>query len=194
MKQTLSRTWMIASGLMLAMAATRINHFGSAFCRPDASWAVFFLGGLYLSQHARASQVIFGLLLIQAGLMDSYVTNVLGVSDWCITPAYGFLIPTYGSLWLIGRWFALRHTSNGNGFVWLAVSAFAANSIAFLLSNASFYLVSGRFSAMPVTEYASRVSEYYVSYVAMSMLYIASAVGIHLLITRLKIKSIESIQ
>lgn len=126
---------------------------------------------------------MFIALLLQAGIMDSYVTTVQGVSDWCMTPAYWFLIPTYGSLWFVGHRFALRHPMEGKGLVWLAVSAWAANSFAFLFSNAAFYLASGRVSEMTLTEYASRVSEYYVSYVSMSMLYIACAVGIHMLIT-----------
>lgn len=183
MKLLQSRIGMIAAGLMLAMAATRFNHFGSAFSLPDASWAVFFLGGLYLARYARASLAIFIALLLQAGLMDSYVTTVQGLSDWCITPAYWFLIPTYGSLWLVGRWFALRHTLEGKGLVILALSAWVANSFAFLLSNASFYWVSGRVNEMTLAEFASRVSGYYVSYVSMSMLYIACAVGIHMLVT-----------
>lgn len=183
MKLLQSRTWMIAAGLMLAMAATRFNHFGSAFSLPDASWAVFFLGGLYLARYTRASIAVFIALLLEAGLMDYFVTTVQGVSDWCITPAYWFLIPTYGSLWFVGRWFALHHTMEGKGLVWLAVLAWAANSFAFLLSNASFYLFSGRVNEMAATEYASRVAEYYVSYVFMSMLYIACVVGIHMLIT-----------
>src|ERR1035438_5697145 len=99
MKLLHTRTWMIAAGLMLAMAATRFNHFGSAFSLPDASWSVFFLGGLYLSKYTRISIAVFIALLLQAGLMDSYVTTIQGVSDWCVTPAYWFLIPTYGSLW-----------------------------------------------------------------------------------------------
>jgi hypothetical protein len=174
---------MIVAGLMLAMSATRFNHFGSAFCLPDASLAVFFLGGLYLARYARVSIAVFIVLLLQAGLMDYYATSVQGVSDWCITPAYWFLIPTYGSLWFVGRWFALRHTLEGKGLVLLAFLAWAANSFAFLLSNASFYWVSGRVNEMTMAEYASRVSAYYVSYVSMSMLYIACAVGIHILFT-----------
>jgi hypothetical protein len=185
MKLLQSRIGIIAAGLMLAMAATRFNHFGSAFSLPDASWAVFFMGGLYLARNVRVSIAVFIALLLQAGLMDSYVTTVQGVSDWCMTPAYWFLIPTYGSLWLVGRWFALRHTLEGKGLVLLAVSAWAANSFAFLLSNASFYWVSGRVNEMTLSEFTSRVSEYYVSYVSMSMLYIACAVGLHMLFSML---------
>ena len=181
MKSLLGQTWVIIIGLILAMAVTRFNHFGSAISLPDASWAVFFLGGLYLVRYPRTALAVFTVLLLQAGLMDSYVTTVQGVSDWCMTPAYWFLIPTYGSLWFVGRWFALNHSLGSKGWGWLTLSAWLANSFAFFLSNASFYLVSGRVNEMTATEYVSRVSEYYVSYVSMSMLYIAIIVGIQTL-------------
>jgi len=180
MKLLQSRAWMIVTGLMLAMAATRFNHFGSAFSLPDASWAVFFLGGLYLARYARTSVAVFMALLLQAGLMDYYVTVMQGASDWCVTPAYCFLIPTYGSLWLVGRWFALRHTMEGKGLAVLALSAWGATSFAFLLSNASFYVFSEHFASMSAIEYASRVSQYYVSYVSVALLYIACAVAMHM--------------
>ena len=185
MKSSLGQTWIIIVGLILAMAATRFNHFGSASSLPDASWAVFFLGGLYLARYLRTALVLFTTLLLLAGLIDTYVTTMQGVSDWCITPAYWFLIPTYGSLWFVGRWFALHHSVDGKGWAWLTLSAWFANSFAFFLSNASFYLVSGRVNEMTATEYVSRVSEYYVSYVSMSMLYIAVIVGIQLLFSYL---------
>jgi len=183
MKQLQNKTGMIAAGLMLAMAATRFNHFGSTFSLPDASWAIFFLGGLYLAKQARASIAVFVVLLLQAGLTDYYVTAVQGSSDWCVTPAYWFMIPTYASLWMVGRWFALRHSLEGKGMLWLVASAWGANSLAFFISNASFYVFSERFTEMAATEYAIRVSQYYVSYVSVNMLYIACVVGIHMLVT-----------
>jgi len=185
MKSSLSQTWITIIGLILAMAVTRFNHFGSASSLPDASWAVFFLGGLYLARYPRTALALFTTLVLLAGLIDFYVTTMQGVSDWCITPAYWFLIPTYGSLWFVGRWFALNHSIDNKGWRWLILSAWLANSFAFFLSNASFYLVSGRINEMAATEYVSRVSEYYVSYVSMSMLYIAVIIGIQQLFTYL---------
>jgi len=35
--------------LVAAMAATRFHHLGDALHLPDASWALFFLAGVYLS-------------------------------------------------------------------------------------------------------------------------------------------------
>ena len=181
MKLLQGRMWMIAAGLILTMAATRFNHFGSAVSLPDASYAVFFLCGLYLARSVRASMAVFIALLLEAGLVDYYATSIQGASDWCMTPAYWFLIPTYGSLWYAGRWFTLRYTMEGNGLIGLALTAWAASSFAFLLSNVSFYLFSERFNDMTAIEYASRVAQYYGSYVSVALLYIACAVAMHMI-------------
>lgn len=175
-----SKTIAIFATLAVLMAATRFHHFGSAISLPDASLAIFFLGGLYLTRSVRVSLAAFIALIIEAGMADYYATSVQGVSDWCMTPAYWFLIPAYGSLWLAGRWLALRHTMEGMGLVWFAVTAWAASSFAFLFSNATFYVFSGLFGGMGAVEFASRVTQYYVSYVSVALLYIACAVGIQM--------------
>lgn len=175
-----TRTVAVFAALAALMAATRFDHFGSAVSLPDASYAVFFLGGLYLARSARASMAAFIALILEAGLIDYYATSVQGISDWCMTPAYWFLIPTYASLWFAGRWFALRHTMQGRGLAGLAIVAWAACSFAFMFSNATFYLFSGRFADMSATEYASRVAQYYGSYVSMALLYIACAAALHI--------------
>jgi len=178
----LARTKTIAIFISLAvlMAASRFNHFGSAASLPDASFAVFFLGGLYLSRFARGSAAAFSVLIFEAGLIDYYATSIQGISDWCLTPAYWFLIPTYGSLWLAGRWFVMRHAMDGKGLAVLALSAWAACSFAFAFSNITFYLFSGRLADMSAVEYTSRVAQYYSSYVSIALLYIACAVALHM--------------
>lgn len=185
MNNTQTRTVAIFAALAALMAATRFDHFGSAVSLPDASYAVFFLGGLYLARSARASMSAFIALILEAGLIDYYATSVQGISDWCMTPAYWFLIPTYASLWFAGHWFAPRltkegHTMQGKGLAGLVIVAWAACSFAFMFSNATFYLFSGRFADMSATEYASRVAQYYGSYVSMALLYIACAAALHI--------------
>ncbi|MGC2047454.1 MAG: hypothetical protein WA635_02415 [Gallionella sp.] len=180
MKNTQTRTVAIFAALGALMAATRFEHFGSAVSLPDASYAVFFLGGLYSVRYARISVAAFFALIIEAGLIDYYATSIQGISDWCMTPAYWFLVPTYASLWFFGRWFALRHSMEGRGLIGLALVAWAACSFAFMFSNATFYLFSERFAAMGLAEYASRVVQYYGSYVSVALLYIACAVALHM--------------
>jgi hypothetical protein len=176
-----TRTIAIVATLAALMAATRFGHFGSAISLPDASLAIFFLGGLYLARFARTSMAAFVVLILEAGLVDYYAVSVQGVNAYCMTSAYWFLIPAYGSLWLAGRWFALRHTMEGKGLVWLALTAWGASSFAFVFSNTAFYLFSGYFAGMGAVEYVSRVAQYYGSYVSVAMLYVACAVAIQVL-------------
>lgn len=185
MNITRTRSIAIFASLAALMVATRFNHFGSAVSLPDASYAVFLLGGLYLAGFIRASAVAFIALLLEAGWIDYYATSVQGINDWCMTPAYWFLIPTYASLWLVGRWFALRHAMEGKGLIVLAMSAWAASSFAFAFSNATFYLFSGRFAEMGAAEYTGTVAQYYVSYVSVALLYIACAIAINMLLDML---------
>lgn len=180
-----TRAIVIFVALATLMAATRFNHFGSAVSLPDASLAVFFLGGLYLSRSVRGSMMIFAALILEAGCIDYYATAVQGVSDWCMTPAYWFLIPTYASLWLAGHWCAPRKMVSGRAMESrelprLVLGAWASGSFAFIFSNAAFYLFSGRFAGMGVLEYAAKVAQYYVPYVSVALLYISCAVAIHM--------------
>ncbi|MDP3679168.1 MAG: hypothetical protein Q8R23_08815, partial [Methylotenera sp.] len=102
---TLSITTQIIIGAVLAglVIATRGHHFASINALPSASLAVFFLAGLYL----RPTWMFPALLALCAGLDFSAITYG-GVSNFCVTPAYAFLLPAYGVMWLAGRWFAKR--------------------------------------------------------------------------------------
>jgi hypothetical protein len=169
-----STTW-IGAALILLMAATRFHHFGSSLALPDASYAVFFLGGLYLGR-VRGGWAILALLMLEAALVDYYAINFQGISSWCVTSAYGFLMVAYAALWSIGRWYAPRYDMTGRGLFGLFATAVAAGSLAFIIANVSFYLLAGYFDSMSVVEYVSKVAEYYGSYVAVAVIYIGCAV------------------
>ena len=167
-------TWIVAA-LMVLMALTRYNHFGSSLALPDASYAVFFLGGLYLGR-VRGGWSILVLFLLEAALVDYYAINYQGVSGWCVTEAYAFLLAAYAGLWSIGRWYAKRYDMTAKGLVGLFATSVAAGSLAFVIANVSFYLLAGYFGSMSVAEYISRVAGYYGSYVAVAVIYIGCAV------------------
>jgi hypothetical protein len=175
----------ILAALSLLMAATRYNHFGSSTSLPDASLAVFLLAGFLMVRSAWPALLTFVLLLLEAGGIDYYAINVAGASDWCVTPAYWFLIPTYASMWLGGRWFAARHQNNWNSLVLFGFVSCLATTTAFLLSNGSFFLLSGRYSEMGIAEYAGRVAQYYPSYLSGSLIYLAGAAVIYILLNNL---------
>ena len=93
----------IGATLALLTVATHGHHYASALNLPPATWAVFFLAGFYFR-----SARMFAALLVEVVILDYLATNIGGVSHYCISPAYGFLLPAYGSLWLAGRAMASR--------------------------------------------------------------------------------------
>ena len=179
---------MIFAGLVLAMALTRFNHFGSSVALPDASLAVFFLGGLYLAKYSGARWV-FVALLLEAALIDYYAITAGGTSAWCVTPAYGFLVFAYGAMWFAGNWFAPRHTLTGRSLFEIFTVVTVASTLAFVISNVSFFLFSGRYAEMSAFEYAGRVGQYLGSYVAVALMYVACAVAAHMVVLLLKGKA-----
>jgi hypothetical protein len=186
MKILQNKTLWIATALVALMAMTRFNHFGSTVALPDASYAVFFLGGLFLGR-VRAALAVLALLLVEAALVDYYAINFAGVSGWCVTQAYGFLVFAYSALWFVGRWYAPRHELTGKGLLGLFAAAVAAGSMAFVIANVSFYLFAGYFGSMGAAEFTASVAQYYSSYVAVALLYIGCAVLVqmaHAILTR----------
>lgn len=179
MKITQNKTTWIAIALMVLMAMTRYNHFGSSVSLPDASYAVFFLGGLYLGR-MRGGLAVLALMLVEAALVDYYAINFRDVSAWCVTSAYGFLMVAYAALWFVGRWYALRHNLAVKGLLGLFAAGAAAVSLAFVIANVSFYLLAGYFGSMSFIEYFSRVAQYYGSYVEVAVIYIGCAVMVQM--------------
>lgn len=162
--------------LVALMAATRMHHFGSSLHLPDASLAVFLLAGFLV-----ARPLLFGALLLEAAALDYVAITHMGVSDFCVTPAYWFLIPTYAALWFAGRIYARVHQNSLRGLGLFSAVSFAAVSAAFLISNGAFYVFSGRFPDMSMSEYASRVAQYYVPYLTSAVIYLVPAVMLYVL-------------
>lgn len=155
-----------AVALMALMAATRFHHFGTPFALPDASLAIFFIAGLWLG-----GRYLFATLLLEAGLIDYLAITKLGVSDFCVSKAYVFLIGSYAAMWLGGKWCRqftiLAPAALAKQFVALAI----ATSSAFLISNGSFYLLSGRYPEGNWAQYIERFAMYYPPYMTSTLTY-----------------------
>jgi hypothetical protein len=153
--------------LIATMILTRFHHFGDVLHLPDASLAVFFFAGFY------RKKMLLGFLLALAALID-YLAISNGTSGWCVTPAYVFLIPTYSVMWFTGRYCSnlsatkvteLAFSVGGMGLLALATS------VAFIISNGSFYLFSDRYTEMSWLQYAERVAHYYPFYMGSTLIY-----------------------
>lgn len=150
--------------LIALMVLTRFHHFGDTLHLPDASLAVFFFAGFYRKKS------FFAFLLAMAELID-YLAIANGTSGWCVSPAYVFLIPTYAVMWFAGRYCATFKSFNASA---LAVSLgllTLATTLAFAISNGSFYLFSGRYEAMSLADYAARIVQYYPLYTGSALVY-----------------------
>ena len=178
--QTQTKPLGIFAALALLMAMTRGSHFGSPINLPDATLAIFLVAGFMLPRYTLIALAAFVALLLEAGGLDYYAIVYRGVSDYCVSPGYWFLIPTYATMWLGGRWFASQQQNNWKSLALFGGVSLLASSIAFLISNGAFYTLSGRFTEMSVAEYAARVAKYYPSYVSGSLMYLALAAVIYI--------------
>jgi hypothetical protein len=172
----------IGCTLLLILTLTRSGiirtHFGDDISLPDASWAMFWLTGLL------TRRLWWPVLLMGACVAIDYYVIAHGVSAYCFTPAYPFLILAYGSLWWLGRKSMLP--SHGKDWLPVTVSVAAGAISCFLITNVGFYLASGYFGAMSALLYSQAVARYLPHYLWQTALYAGGGVLIARLVNTMK--------
>lgn len=145
----------VGLGLIVLLVLTRGQHFASVDQLPSASWAVFFLAGVFLRPLWS-----FPLLCLAAMLLDVSYYGWSGAAAHCITPAYALLVPAYASLWYAGRVYAGLHRDHLSTLepllLTLLVGAFVSN----LFSSGGYYLFSGNFETTSLAGLWSRIEQY----------------------------------
>lgn len=167
-KLTLNQKLAVAAIFAFLMLLTRGSHVLTAVSLPDASLALFLLGGLLLGRAAW-----FVLFFVLASLIDFGAAAVDSWQAFCLTDGYWGLIPAYGALWLGGRWLAKRE----NAFAPLAyaVTALGTTVIAFTISTQTYYLFSGRFPNNGLMETMQYGWNYLPGYIGYSAIYFVIA-------------------
>ncbi len=168
----------IGAGLVLLMILTREYHFSSLHSLPGASWAIFFLAGLYL----RAIWPLTGLFILTWALDFSAYTWG-GASSFCLTSSYVFLLPAYSALWYAGSWYARRYQFEWQTLLPLSLSLMTGAAVCELFSSGGFYFFSGRFEETNLIEFGQRLVQYFPHYVGSLVFYIGIAVVIHTMFT-----------
>jgi hypothetical protein len=183
--------------LGLVMLATRSHHFGAL---PDASWAVFFFAGFYLSARPSAegrtslstlfnfsgsARWAFPLLMVLAVAVDYTVISSQGIDFWshyCVSPAYWFLVPSYAALWFGGAW--LRAHYNGlhaRELGLLVASAVVSASLCYLVSNGSFYWISASVPSRSFAGWVENLGDWYLPFMQTTLMYVGIGAVIHML-------------
>jgi hypothetical protein len=170
---------LIGLGLMAIMAATRFHHFGDALHMPDASWALFFLAGFYLSP-----AWLLGLML-EAVAIDVAAVGWMGVSGYCLTPAYAGLQIAHLALWAGGRWSSRHPRTDALGLIRLAVVATVITALAFVVSNGAFYWFGGRVADTSLAQFAQTFVDYAPRFLASTLMYLGVAGLAHAFIATL---------
>lgn len=176
---------LIGAVLALLLIATRGQHFATLHSLPGASWAVFFLAGVYL----RSVWILSAMLAFVWGLDftprmlngASLAEIVSGGQAFCLTPAYFFLLPAYAALWFAGRWYAGRHSFAWRTLLPLGTAAFAGATVCELFSSGGFYFFSGRFAEPALAEFAGRLATYLPRYLQSLSFYVGIAAVVHAL-------------
>jgi len=177
------------AALLAVMLATRFHHFGTALNLPDASMAVLFLGGLYLRRHAA-----FVAFVALAVIIDWISVDYAGVSRFCVTPAYAFLLPAYAVLWYGARAYADRLQLTPASMALVFGVALLCASVSFAISNGAFYWLGGRYAEPHIGEYVARVWQWGPLFVRTTLCYIAVALAVHVVLARVaRARSLRSI-
>jgi hypothetical protein len=170
--------------LALAMAATRLHHFGAL---PDASWGVFFLAGFWLRGSARWA---FPLLIAEAVLIDFFVITGQGIDFWshyCVSVAYWFMPVYFGALWFGGSWLAKHQVGLRLQTLGLAVIALlVSEAVCYLVSNGSFYWLS---ASVPqprnLASWFVNLGDWYLWFLDTTVRYVAIGAVLHVLVVQL---------
>jgi len=139
---------------------------------------VFFLAGLYLPGAAA-----FGLLFGLAVAIDYLATQQFGVSSYCISAAYPFLLPAYASLWAGGAW--LRRSGRGlrpRDAGWAAAALLLTASLCFALSDGSFYWLGSHPAAPNLSGWAAGFAQWYPRFLWVPFVYVSLAAVVQALL------------
>ena len=95
----------------------------------------------------------------------------MGVSDYCLRPAYAFILPGYFALWAGGA--GLKRLADGRGrdWLWLAVLLPTSVTLAFLNADGSFYWLSRQVTEQSLAHYLANAARWYPGFLQTTALY-----------------------
>ena len=136
-----SRVYLLAS-LIFLMLLTRGDHLLTPISLPDASFAVFLIGGMLLKKPRW-----FISLFILSVVIDLVTLSINTSYQIPINLGYWGLFFSYGIMWFFGL-----HITNTKSFSRFAIFGSLATLSAFLISTQAYNLFSGTFPEITMKE------------------------------------------
>jgi len=158
---------MVAAAIALLMLLTRGSHVLTSVALPDASLALFLIGGLYLRK-----STWFGLFVVLATVIDFGASAIDSWYGFCLTAGYWGMLPTYAAMWFAGLW--LSKQSNDLDVVKYSLAGLLATLSAFVISTQTYYLFSGRFPNNGILETMQFGWNYLPSYMVFTAMYLVA--------------------
>ncbi|WP_133000681.1 hypothetical protein [Luteimonas arsenica] len=166
----------VLSLLVLLMAATRSHVFNHFTPVPDASWAVFFIGGFYLRNWVRWA---FPALMALAVLIDYLVISRQGIdffSHYCVSPGYWMLVPAHAAMWAGGHWLRKHyHGASPAALARLALAVVVSTAVCHLFAQGGFYWLSAAVAEPTVGGWATNYGHWFLPYLKATAMFVAAA-------------------
>jgi hypothetical protein len=128
--------------LLLVMSITRGSHLLTSVSLPDASFAIFLIGGMLLTKPKW-----FISLFILSVVIDLATLSINSSYQIPINFGYLGLLPSYGIMWLFGS-----RIANTKSFLKLIAFGVISTLITFVISTQTYNLLSGTFSDITIKE------------------------------------------
>jgi hypothetical protein len=168
-----TRIYLLAS-LIFLMLLTRGDHILSSISLPDASFAIFLIGGMLLKKPKW-----FISLFIFSVVIDLATLSINSAYQIPINFGYLGLLPSYGIMWFFG----LR-IANTKSFLRFSAFAVIATLITFVVSTQTYNLLSGTFPDITIKESIQTGWEYLPQSFVFTMSYLLAYWGIQSLFIR----------
>ncbi len=160
--------------LIFLMLLTRGDHLLSSISLPDASFAIFLIGGMLLKKPKW-----FISLLTFSFVIDLVTLSMNNTYQIPINVGYLGLLVSYGIMWFFG----LR-IANTKSFLKFAVFGVIATLITFVMSTQTYNLLSGTFPDITIKESIQTGWEYLPQSFIYTMIYLLAYWGIQSLFKR----------
>lgn len=162
--------------LAAVMLLTRSHALTHVVHLPATALASYFVLG-YFVRRASAFAALFAL----GWGIDVVSIGMLGVSDFCYTPAYLMLVPAYGVMWMAGR--QVRMLPERAASIPLALfTLVAATFVSHLFSSGGFYAFSGRFPDPTIAGFLPRLARYFPMTLTSSLMWTGVAAALWMLV------------